>query len=95
MSVGNLDRSTAKEQAVREREPDGLRARAVSHAACSALVPGLGQLVQRRFGAAAAQFGTVAAYAALALGSGSTRALWIALAWNAWSAIDAYRRERD
>ena len=95
MSVGNLDRSTAKEQAVQEREPDGLRERAVSHAACSAIVPGLGQLIQRRFGAAAVQFGTVAAYAALALSSGSARALWIAVAWNVGSAIDAYRRERD
>ena len=95
MSVENLDRSTAREQAVQERESDDLRARAVSHAACSALVPGLGQLVQRRFGAAAVQFGTVAAYAALAIGSGSARALWIAVAWNVGSAIDAYRRERD
>ena len=95
MSAENLDRSTAKEQAVQERESDGIRARAVSHAACSALVPGLGQLVQRRFGAAAMQFGTVAAYAALAIGSGNARGLWIAAAWNVWSAVDAYRRERD
>ncbi|HEU4786133.1 MAG TPA: hypothetical protein VFS57_01945 [Gemmatimonadaceae bacterium] len=41
------------------------------------------------------QFGTVAAYAALAIGSGSAQALWIAVAWNVGSTIDAYRRERD
>lgn len=80
---------------MQERESDGLRARAVGHAACSALVPGLGQLAQRRFGAAAVQFGTVAAYAAVAIGSDNARALWIAVGWNVWSAIDAYRRERD
>ena len=95
MSVGNLDRSTANEQAVQERQSDDLRERAVSHAACSALLPGLGQLVQRRFSAAAVQFGTVAAYAGLAISSGNPRALWIAVAWNVWSAIDAYRQERD
>ena len=94
-SVENLDRSTANEQAVQERQLASLRERAVSHAACSALVPGLGQLIQRRFSTAAMQFGTVAAYAAVAIGSGNPRALLVAIAWNVWSAIDAYRRERD
>ncbi|HTJ22697.1 MAG TPA: hypothetical protein VL383_09905 [Gemmatimonadaceae bacterium] len=41
------------------------------------------------------QFGTVAAYAAAAIASGNPRALWIAVAWNVWSAVDAYRQERD
>ena len=69
--------------------------RAASHAACSALIPGAGQLLQGRVGAAVVQFGTVAAYAVAAISSGNARALWIAVAWNVWSAIDAYRRERD
>jgi hypothetical protein len=59
------------------------------------LVPGLGQAVQGRLGAAVFQFGTVAAYVVAAAGVGNGRALLVALAWNAWSAFDAYRHERD
>ncbi|HSQ29436.1 MAG TPA: hypothetical protein VLN49_06295 [Gemmatimonadaceae bacterium] len=79
----------------RRSESTKLLERAVSHAACSALIPGAGQLLQGRLAAAVVQFGTVVAYAAAAIGSGNARALWIAAAWNVWSAIDAYRRERD
>ena len=69
--------------------------RAGQHAFLSAFVPGLGQLIQRRFGAAVIQFGTVAAYLAGAHGLGGRRALMIALCWNVWSVIDAYRHEAD
>ena len=72
-----------------------LRRQAGQHAAASALVPGLGQLMQRRFGAASAQFGTVAAYLIGAFAVGGHRALLLALLWNAWSVIDAYRHEAD
>jgi hypothetical protein len=51
--------------------------------------------MQRRFGAAGAQFGTVAAYLVGALAVGGHRALLFALLWNAWSVIDAYRHEAD
>lgn len=56
----------------------------------SAVLPGAGQLAQRRFGAAALQAATVGAYLAAALNAGGGRSLWLAVAWNAWSAIDAY-----
>lgn len=71
------------------------RGRALEHAGLSVLVPGLGQLVQRRFGAAIAMFGTVMAYIIGALGLGGRRALLLALLWNLWSVIDAYRHEAD
>jgi hypothetical protein len=69
--------------------------RARGHAYLSALIPGLGQATQHRFGAAVIQFGTVAAYVAVALGLGDRRALLLGLAWNVWSVVDAYRREAD
>lgn len=58
-------------------------------------MPGLGQLAQRRWGAALVQFGTVAAYVVAALGLGGRRALLLALLWNLWSVLDAYRHEAD
>ena len=60
----------------------------------SLLLPGLGQFAQRRFFTGAGQLGTVFAYTATALALGSGRALLLAVAWNVWSAIDAYRHER-
>lgn len=68
---------------------------ALQHAAWSALVPGLGQAAQHRYGTAALQFGTVVAYAAGAFGLGGHRAAALALLWNLWSSIDAYRHEAD
>ena len=61
----------------------------------SALVPGLGQLLQGRMLSASLHFGTVTAYMIGALSLGGRRALLIALLWNVWSVIDAYRHERD
>jgi len=61
----------------------------------SALVPGLGQLAQRRFGAAAIQFGTAVTYLVSAMGLGGRRALFFAVAWNVWSILDAHRHEAD
>jgi hypothetical protein len=71
------------------------RERAIQHAGLSVLVPGLGQLAQGRSIAALVQFGTVAAYVGAALGLGGRRALLVALVWNVWSVIDAYRHEAD
>lgn len=56
----------------------------------SLLVPGAGQLAQGRFLAAAVQAATVGTYLAAAMSLGGGRSLWLAVAWNAWSAIDAY-----
>ena len=53
--------------------------RAGQHALLSAFIPGLGQLVQRRFGTAVIQFSTVAAYLVGALGLGGRRGLLIVL----------------
>ena len=71
------------------------RERALQHAGYSMLVPGLGQLAQRRFGTALLQFGTVTAYVAGAIGMGGRRAVLFALLWNLWSVIDAYRNRPD
>jgi TM2 domain-containing membrane protein YozV len=65
-----------------------------SDAFLSVLVPGLGQFVQRRPGAGAIQLATVTTYLIGAFAFGGTRALWLALFWNAWSAIDAYWHAR-
>ena len=62
-------------------------------AVLSALLPGAGQVAQGRLGMAVIQGATVAGYAAAALAAGGGEALWIALAWNVWSAVDAYRSE--
>jgi hypothetical protein len=66
-----------------------------TYALLSALLPGAGQAAQRRWGAAALQAATVASYLAGALAVGGGRAFWLALAWNAWSSVDAYWHERD
>jgi hypothetical protein len=65
-----------------------------SYALLSALLPGAGQLAQRRFGAALLQAATVGSYLVAALAAGGDRALWLAFAWNAWSAVEAYWRAR-
>lgn len=70
------------------------RAPAAERAVQSLLIPGLGQFAQRRFLAGAGQLGTVLTYAVTAFALGGSRALMFAVAWNIWSAIDAYRHER-
>ena len=71
------------------------RARAIQHSAWSLIVPGLGQLVQRRYGTAVVQFGTVAAYVIGMFGLGGRRALFLVLFWTLWSVVDAYRHDVD
>jgi hypothetical protein len=71
------------------------RAPAVERAILSLVVPGLGQLAQRRFLTGGGQLGTVLAYATTALALGGGSALWLAIGWNVWSAVDAYRHERS
>ena len=70
------------------------RAPTVERAILSLVLPGLGQFAQRRFLTGAGQLGTVLAYATTALALGGSRALLLAIAWNIWSAVDAYRYER-
>ena len=71
------------------------RERAIQRAGYSVVIPGLGQLAQRRFGAALVQFGTAVAYATAAIGFGSPRAALFGLVLNLWSVVDAYRHESD
>lgn len=66
-----------------------------SYALLSALVPGAGQAAQGRRVTAGLQAAAVASYLAGALAAGGGRAFWLALGWNAWSALDAYRHARD
>lgn len=82
-----------------EKDPPGVSitspgASAAEHAVLSAVLPGLGQFAQRRFIAGASQLGTVIAYGVTAVALGGGRTLLLAIAWNVWSAIDAYRHER-
>jgi hypothetical protein len=79
-----------------ERPPavPATRLPAAERAIQSLLIPGLGQFAQRRFLAGAGQLGTVLAYAVTAVALGGGRALIFAVAWNIWSAVDAYRHER-
>ena len=65
------------------------------HALLSAFVPGLGQLVEGRFVAAAVQFGTVMTYVLCSFAIGARRTLLVALVWNLWSVVDAYRHDSD
>jgi hypothetical protein len=58
-------------------------------------MPGLGQFAQRRFLAGAGQLGTVVAYVTTALALGGGSALLLAIGWNVYSAIDAYRHDRS
>jgi hypothetical protein len=60
----------------------------------SLLLPGAGQVAQRRFVAAALQAATVGTYLVTALGVRDGPTIWLALAWNGWSAIDAYLHAR-
>ena len=66
-----------------------------SYGLLSVLLPGAGQVAQRRFIAAVVQLATVGGYLILASGVGGGRAYLWALAWNAWSAFDAYRSASD
>ena len=84
-------------QADRERENSHSVAHwsPASFSLLSVLLPGAGQIAQRRFGAAALQLATVGAYLGAAASVGGGRALLLALAWNAWSAIDAWWHAPD
>jgi hypothetical protein len=81
-----------------ERGPDDVSghewtASPPSEALLSAAIPGLGQVAQGRYVAAATQFVTVVGYMVSAVAVGGRRALLAALLWNVWSTIDAYRSE--
>ena len=60
----------------------------------SMVLPGAGQLAQRLFMSAAVQTATVCFYLVAASAGGGGRALFLALVWNLYSAVDAYRHAR-
>jgi hypothetical protein len=91
---GGVPSSPAADQSLLEHHPVE-RWTPGSSALLSAVLPGAGQAAQRRWGTAALHVATVASYLAGALVVGGGRAFWLALAWNAWSAVDAYWHGRD
>lgn len=66
----------------------------VAAGASSLLIPGLGQALQRRWVPAVIHVGAVLTYLVAVLQAGWGRAGWLAVAWNAWSAFEAYWHER-
>ncbi len=92
-SAGGVSSSAASARSSLEREPVGGWTPG-DYALLSAVFPGAGQAAQRRWGTAALQALTVATYLAGALAVGGDGAFWLALAWNAWSSVDAYWHER-
>lgn len=91
---GGLD--AAREPAVIvAAPPDSGREAAVQHALLSAFVPGAAQVAQGRWVVGLVQFGVVAAYLAGVFTVGPIKAIWLAVFWNAYSALEAYWYERD
>ena len=88
--VEHVTEKQASQIARRER-----RSRAIDRAALSLFVPGLGQAAQHRYVDAALQFGTVATYVVGVVSLGGGRAMLLALLWNAWSVVDAFRHDAD
>ena len=92
--VGGLD--AAREPAdIVAAPPDSRRETAVQHALLSAFCPGAAQMAQGRWVTGLVQFGVVAAYLAGVFAVGPTKAIWLAVFWNAYSALEAYWYERD
>ena len=60
----------------------------------SLVLPGAGQIAQRLFVSAAVQTATVCFYLIAASAGGGGRALFLALLWNVYSALDAYHHAR-
>ncbi len=75
--------------------PNSSQGDAVQHALLSAFIPGAAQVAQGRWVAGLAQFGVVTAYLAGVFAVGPKQAVWLAVFWNAYSALEAYWYERD
>ena len=75
--------------------PRSRRGAAIQHAVLSAFIPGAAQVAQGRWLAGMAQFGVVFAYLVGILAAGPTQAIWLAIFWNAYSALEAYWYEKD
>ena len=63
-------------------------------AGLSLLVPGLAQAMERRWASAITHFGAVMTYLVVVAQAGWGHAGWLAIAWNVWSAVEAYRHAR-
>src|SRR5687768_18586912 len=69
---------------------DHRRDQAAAAAGLSLLIPGLAQALQQRWVPAVIHLGAVLTYIFGVVQAGWGRAGWLAIAWNLWSAIDAY-----
>jgi hypothetical protein len=68
---------------------------AATEALASAFIPGVGQLLQGRPGAAVIHFGVVICYLVIGARVGLRYAFLSAFVWNCYSVIDAYRHRAD
>lgn len=87
LATGDTTVAEVRSRAVNRRDPS-------NYFWLSVLLPGAGQVVQRRFVAGAVQAASVVTYLVAASSVDGGHALWLALAWNAWSAVDAYWHAR-
>ena len=92
--VGGID-ATRECAAIVATPPTSRQEAAVQHALLSAFCPGAAQVVQGRWVVGLVQFGVVAAYLAGIFAVGPIKAMWLAVFWNAYSALEAYWYERD
>jgi hypothetical protein len=76
-------------QEVADPSPPGPVLPAGNAAVASLIVPGLGQFLQRRYGTALIQLASMAAFCLGALGVGGRDYVWLALAFNVWSPLEA------
>ena len=73
---------------------DQIRDQGAASAGLSLVVPGLGQALQRRWVPAIIHLGAVLTYIFAVREAGWGPAGWFAVAWNVWSAVEAYWYER-
>jgi hypothetical protein len=92
--VGGID-AAREPAAIVEAPPESRQEDAIHYALLSAFCPGAAQMAQGRWVAGLVQFGVVAAYLAGVFAVGPIKAIWLAVFWNAYSALEAYWYERD
>lgn len=87
--VGGIDAAREPSDIV-AAPPDSRQEAAIQRVLLSAFCPGAAQVAQGRWVVGLVQFGVVAAYLAGVFAVGSIKAIWLAVFWNAYSALEAY-----